>query len=178
MCRHIYISFRSYRRINLEKKRVKTCYPLIFLSRSLLSLAETAASDCHIITGRQCCRYATSSYQRAEGDNKLRDETDDVTPTTYVRTSTTTCTEHYRSPECHAGSWLQEMGLLQISTVVDSLLTITVRISYVHKSCLRNNVNLKCGPMPNVMAALSHIGGVLSSTPQSLADAHYWSAVQ
>jgi len=28
-------------------------------------------------------------------------------------------------------------------------------------------------PMPNVMAALSNIGGGLSSTPQSLADAHY-----
>jgi len=27
------------------------------------------------------------------------------------------------------------------------------------------------------MAALLNIGGALSSTPQSLADAHYWSAV-
>jgi len=27
--------------------------------------------------------------------------------------------------------------------------------------------------MPNVMAALPHIGGALCSTPQSLADAHY-----
>ena len=32
---------------------------------------------------------------------------------------------------------------------------------------------LECGPMPNVMAALLNIGGVLCSTPQSLADAHY-----
>jgi len=31
--------------------------------------------------------------------------------------------------------------------------------------------------MPNVMAVLTNIGGALSSTPQSLADAHY-SAVQ
>ena len=37
---------------------------------------------------------------------------------------------------------------------------------------------LECGPMTNVMAALSTIGGALCSTPQSLADAHYWSAVQ
>ena len=37
---------------------------------------------------------------------------------------------------------------------------------------------IECGPMPNVMATLSNIGGALSSTPQSLADAHYWSAVQ
>jgi len=28
------------------------------------------------------------------------------------------------------------------------------------------------------MAALPNIGGVLSSTPQSLTDAHYYSAVQ
>ena len=33
--------------------------------------------------------------------------------------------------------------------------------------------NQKCGPMPNVMAALPNIGGALCSTPQSLADAHY-----
>jgi len=32
---------------------------------------------------------------------------------------------------------------------------------------------LKCGPMPNVMAALPYIGRALCSTPQSLADAHY-----
>jgi len=32
--------------------------------------------------------------------------------------------------------------------------------------------------MPNVMAALPNIGGALCSTPQSLADAHYYSAVQ
>jgi len=30
--------------------------------------------------------------------------------------------------------------------------------------------------MPNVMAALPNIGGVLCATPQSLADAHYYSA--
>jgi len=28
--------------------------------------------------------------------------------------------------------------------------------------------------MPNVMVALPNIGGVLCSTPQSLADAHYY----
>jgi len=32
--------------------------------------------------------------------------------------------------------------------------------------------------MPNVMAALPNIGGALCSTPQSLADAQYWSAAQ
>jgi len=32
---------------------------------------------------------------------------------------------------------------------------------------------LECGPMPNVMAALPHIGGALCSMLQSLDDAHY-----
>jgi len=32
--------------------------------------------------------------------------------------------------------------------------------------------------MPIVMAALPNVGGALCSTPQSLADAHYQSAVQ
>jgi len=37
---------------------------------------------------------------------------------------------------------------------------------------------LECGPMPNVMVALLNIGGTLSSAPQSLADAHYLTAMQ
>jgi len=32
--------------------------------------------------------------------------------------------------------------------------------------------------MPNVLVALPNIGGALCSTPQSLADAHYLTAVQ
>jgi len=32
--------------------------------------------------------------------------------------------------------------------------------------------------MPNVMVALPNIGGALLSTPQSLVDAHYFTAVQ
>ena len=37
----------------------------------------------------------------------------------------------------------------------------------------KNNKELECGPMPNVMAALPNIGDALCPTPQSLADAHY-----
>jgi len=33
---------------------------------------------------------------------------------------------------------------------------------------------LERGLMPNVMAALPNVGGALCSTPQSLADAHYY----
>jgi len=36
-------------------------------------------------------------------------------------------------------------------------------------------MNWKCGPMPNVTAALPNIGGALCSTTHSLADAHCWS---
>ena len=43
---------------------------------------------------------------------------------------------------------------------------------------LKTNNKPECGPMPNVMAALPNIGGALCSTPQSLADAHYLTAVQ
>jgi len=38
----------------------------------------------------------------------------------------------------------------------------------------KKSPKLECGPMPNVMVALPNIGGVLCSTPQSLADAHYY----
>ena len=37
---------------------------------------------------------------------------------------------------------------------------------------------LECGPMPNVMVALPNVRGALCSTPQSLADAQYLTAVQ
>jgi len=36
---------------------------------------------------------------------------------------------------------------------------------------------LECGPVPNEMATLPNIDGALCWTPQSLADAHYSSAV-
>ena len=36
---------------------------------------------------------------------------------------------------------------------------------------------LECGPMHNVMAALPNIGGIVCSTPQSLANAHECRAV-
>ena len=43
---------------------------------------------------------------------------------------------------------------------------------------IKMSLNYKCGPMPNVMVALPNTGGALCSTPQSLADAHYLTAVQ
>ena len=44
------------------------------------------------------------------------------------------------------------------------------RSIYIHQT--------RCGPMPIVLAALVNIGGALCSTPHSLADAHYESALQ
>ena len=44
----------------------------------------------------------------------------------------------------------------------------------IGKSTLpQEQVQLECGSMPNVMAALPNIGSLLCSTPQSLANAHY-----
>jgi len=45
-------------------------------------------------------------------------------------------------------------------------------------STLQNIKKLECGPMPNVMVALLNIGGALCSTLQSLAHAHYLTAMQ
>ena len=47
----------------------------------------------------------------------------------------------------------------------------------INESKAKQN-KLECGQMPNVMVALPNTGGALCSTPQSFADAHYWSAVQ
>ena len=43
---------------------------------------------------------------------------------------------------------------------------------------VQDKMKLAFGPMLNVMAALPNIDGALCSTPLSLADAQYWSAVQ
>jgi len=56
-------------------------------------------------------------------------------------------------------------------------LTIT-SLQIHHRVCSERIFKLECGPMPNVMAALPNIGGALCSTPQSLADDHYLTAVQ
>ena len=39
-------------------------------------------------------------------------------------------------------------------------------------------IELECGLMPNVMAGLPNICGALCSTPQSLADTHYYTVSQ
>jgi len=41
------------------------------------------------------------------------------------------------------------------------------------KGSFREKIQLECGPVPNVVAALPNIGGALCATPQSLDDAHY-----
>jgi len=46
------------------------------------------------------------------------------------------------------------------------------------KAHVAKHRELEYGPMPKLMAALPNIGGALCSTPQSLADANYYSVVQ
>jgi len=53
-----------------------------------------------------------------------------------------------------------------------------VKLSGEDLSRYWNKIKLECGPMPNVMVALPNIGGALCTTPQSLADANYLTAVQ
>ena len=52
------------------------------------------------------------------------------------------------------------------------------KLKQAPKQACNNKKQLECGLMPNVMAALLNIVGALCSTPQSLADAQYWNAVQ
>jgi len=51
-------------------------------------------------------------------------------------------------------------------------------LASTEKTKVKKQKKLECGPMPNVKAALPNGGGALCSTPQTLADAHYSSAVQ
>ena len=50
---------------------------------------------------------------------------------------------------------------------------------FAHRlNTLKNRHKLECGTIPNLIPAVPNIGGALCSTPQSLADAHYLTAVQ
>jgi len=53
-------------------------------------------------------------------------------------------------------------------------------VSLFHRATIKEGRRnkLEYGPMPNVIAALPNLGGALCSTSQSLANAHYYSAVQ
>ena len=56
--------------------------------------------------------------------------------------------------------------------------TWRIRLNRPCAAAMRPYVKLERGPMPNVMVVLPNISGALCSTPQSLADAHYLTAVQ
>jgi len=76
-------------------------------------------------------------------------------------------------------------GITELSQTAPSsfdwaVITLIGHWPWPHSSCLycaKTLTQLQCGPMSNVMAALLNIRGVLCSTPQRLADAHYQSAV-
>ena len=65
---------------------------------------------------------------------------------------------------------------LSVTSLIES--GTQLKMSVYQMGTARTDTQLECGPMPNVMAALSNIGGALCSTPQNLAAAQYWSAVQ
>ena len=55
----------------------------------------------------------------------------------------------------------------------------SVRVQFHLIQCITSHLQgQKTSYLPNVMAALPNIGGALCSTLQSLADAHYQSAVR
>jgi len=61
------------------------------------------------------------------------------------------------------------------TTHIDASMCVVLQCSLITVGI---TMQLECGPMPNVMAALPNIGGALCSMPQSLADTHYLTAVQ
>ena len=67
-----------------------------------------------------------------------------------------------------------------MSTIPETLVKIGLAVSEISllQAIVEKEKELECGPMPNVMVALPNIGAALCSTPQSLADAHYFTAVQ
>jgi len=70
---------------------------------------------------------------------------------------------------------------LQFLTVADiQLFCDTASLKHVNNFTISKHYKhqLECEPMPNVMAALPNAGGGLCSTPQSMANAQYSSAVQ
>jgi len=48
----------------------------------------------------------------------------------------------------------------------NTLNKVLVAATELPQLLLLQNANKKCGPMPNVMAAMPNIGGTLCSTPQ------------
>jgi len=67
----------------------------------------------------------------------------------------------------------QQTGWGTVPTVSASVLHRSSRRSVVIFRAARNMVKLECGPVPNVMAALSDTGGASSVQRRSLVDAHY-----
>ena len=67
---------------------------------------------------------------------------------------------------------------MHVKVPVPVNITVIFTEKEANKHGTKYQKQLECGPMPNVMTALPNTGGALCSTPQSLADTHYWSAVQ
>jgi len=77
----------------------------------------------------------------------------------------------YTNVTDRTGQWSDSIGQTLSQTVAQKLPPPT-SIYQLDYSC-SYHFKQERGPMPNVMAALSNIGGALCSMPQSLVDARY-----
>jgi len=69
-------------------------------------------------------------------------------------------------------------GYFNVTGSTMPIFVIKIVFEIVIEIVIEIYMKLECGPVPNVMVALPNICGALCSTPQSLADAHYLTAVQ
>ena len=80
------------------------------------------------------------------------------------------CTKTLYGLAWHLSHWLPVLRRYVTLPNADQFPTF-IHQDVQQKMC--TSQQLECGPMPNVMVALTNIGGALCSTPQSLTDAHY-----
>ena len=64
-----------------------------------------------------------------------------------------------------------KLQFLQVCALPVNLFTV-LKVYFTNYTD-QKELQLECGPVPNVMAALPNIGSALCLMPQSLADAHY-----
>jgi len=79
---------------------------------------------------------------------------------------------HYYSSGIETGSFLQmsycKKSIASVGLLTQERTEATQKRRKTRTQSNRNITELECGPLPNVMTALSNIGSALCSTPQSL----------
>jgi len=112
-------------------------------------------------------RHVSSSYVESFGSYRVKKQTNRQTNKQTAKQTPlkTSLSLHCATP---AGKTTQVIRRRSRTFVTCQPLSI-----HCFRWLIEDSLNEKCGPMPNLMVALSNIGGTLCSTPQSLADAHY-----